>query len=245
MDKWMAAHPRISAIGGAIVFVVGLLSAIQLFWSLFRSEPLIPYISNSIPILAKIVIIVISIALTSLGFWILIKIFLATSKDNPSWLRQSLKDDLKNSAKRLHSRSYYLDFKGFDKPDSYFELTLHAINAAVYPIYIDGIDGAFLVNAQKCVHATEISKTRIPHGEVAGIVFRQYITSEMKNFIIEYAKSQGTINVGIDNCRIIIKREVEGYEAPVKVGSHQVAGQPTIQVWVREILESYIVGSQT
>lgn len=94
MDEWFKRHLLLSAIVGGVGMIVAVLGATQLIWSLFRSEPLLPYISTTAPQCVKIILAIVFITIFIFCVVIVVNVYRQTkkaSKEKP--LEQSELDE--------------------------------------------------------------------------------------------------------------------------------------------------------
>jgi hypothetical protein len=80
MGEWLKRHLLLSAIVGGIGMIVAVLGATQLIWSLFRSEPLLPYISTTAPQWVKIILAIVFVAIFIFCVFVVVRVYRQAKK---------------------------------------------------------------------------------------------------------------------------------------------------------------------
>jgi hypothetical protein len=128
-----------------------------------------------------------------------------------SWSQQTISDDKSKLGERLYSRDHFFLFDGLKQTDSFMEMTVSIINAAIFPILIDGVKGRFSIAGQECAQVAEMkSKTRIPHGEHGNIRIRQHLSQEMVNRIVGMHVRREPLKIDLKSCELVVIPEVNG-----------------------------------
>jgi hypothetical protein len=105
--EWSSRYPRLTAIGGVLVFIATALATIQGIWNLFSNEPLFPYISDNIPLWPRILLLCIFIGIAIFCVVLIIVVFRyirKIPKSNPQKIipkSESLTDTLTVMYRRL------------------------------------------------------------------------------------------------------------------------------------------------
>lgn len=126
------------------------------------------------------------------------------------WLADVLEED-RDLLKKIYLTDYYSTFSGIRQTDPYIEVTFKLINAAVFPILINGINDRMWINGQECGWLTEyLGVARIPHGDYTNVRIKQHLSKEMAALIIGDGKSLVNIKLTLTNCTLTIKPEIPG-----------------------------------
>jgi uncharacterized membrane protein len=78
MEEWLKRHRLLSAIGGVVGMIIATLAAIDVIWSLFSDDPLLPYISAKAPQWVQIFLAILFVAICIFCIVIVVKVYRQT-----------------------------------------------------------------------------------------------------------------------------------------------------------------------
>lgn len=132
---------------------------------------------------------------------------------NSSWLEQVLTGDRISPAGRIYRQGSMWSFKGFNSTDSFIEVIVPLINAAIFPILIEGISGSFVIKGDPCAQDAQMEgRTRIPHGQYGNIRIKQYLTPPMVKSI-RSTRPEKALEISLKSCKLNIHPEIPGEQA--------------------------------
>lgn len=145
------------------------------------------------------------------------------SKESPiireqsvSLLEQYTKDDKDNLGKRFFVRDYVWSFDNLRQTDSFMRMTVTIINAATFPILIEGVkaNNRFLIEGQECSYPAEMEgRSRIPRGESVNISIKQHVSQEMMNLIFQMNMRKQTIKISLKSCNLVVRPDISGHQS--------------------------------
>ena len=138
--------------------------------------------------------------------------------NSPSWFQQVLTSDKEDLGKRVHIFRECWFFDNIRATEPFMEVIIHIVNAAVFPIIIEGVVGSFQIQGTKCNWDAMMSSSRIPHGEAGNIRISQRLLKETVDMMVKLHNERGGFMVDLNTCRLVIQAEEPNVKnEPVRV----------------------------
>jgi hypothetical protein len=124
-----------------------------------------------------------------------------------SWLQQVLISDKEELRNRVHVFREHWLFNDIQATEPFMEVIIHIVNAAIFPIVIEDIEGSFQIQGTKCNWDATMSSSRIPHGEAGNIRISQRLLKETVDMMIKLHNERDGFMVELNACNLIIRAE--------------------------------------
>ena len=142
-------------------------------------------------------------------------------KDNieaPSWIQEVLHSDKNELGNRIHIFRERWFFDNIRATEPFMEVIIRIVNAAVFPIIVESVEGSFQIQGTKCNWDATMSGSRIPHGDAGNVRIYQRLLKETVDMMIKLQNERNRFMVGLDTCRLMIRAEEPGVEnKPIKI----------------------------